>query len=626
MQIARCVYENIGPFEKVEVDFSVPGLTVIEGCVLNDPFASDNGAGKSYLLSGIGWCLYGQALEKDRQGDAVIRTGQPWGSALVNIRDGKNQIRVKRYRKHPKYEHRLTLHVNKEDRTAGTSEQTQKEIINLLGMDWPAAANRLFFGSREDVKSFYGAPEAQRKEVLDSLMELEIYAKAEIQAKKFRNEVQNSTNKNEADFLRFQQVVRIRAEAVTVLEREITQDASTQSLQDAQERLKKLETRRRQAAAELLSISGKYESLKLEHADKLTKYETDYEAYHKLQVAWASKSESLKRSITQVEERLRRAQADLKGIISSKSAKCGKCRQVVSKAHSQNVAKEISNDIARYGRDADALQMELEIGERNWEMEEKKKPQLPASTTALDLMEGKVEQIKSGQGDIDEQITQLKSTIQGFSSQQERLQERLKKSRQDAAAAEKQSKAAEEQRVVFQSQLEDWNLVVEAMGNAGVKSFLMEAELPEINRYAAEYASRLLGAGVQMALSATTLLKSGAVREKLLATASLDNRAQTHGVASASQKRKMDLSLMLAFRRLREERSSKKFEQFFADELFDNLDRVGIARVIGLLKEIAKECPVILVTHEDSLRQIGDRRIRVTQDAGVSTVKVIGAN
>jgi len=155
---------------------------------------------------------------------------------------------------------------------------------------------------------------------------------------------------------------------------------------------------------------------------------------------------------------------------------------------------------------------------------------------------------------------------------------------------------------------------------------MIETEIPAINKLASGYAQMLLGDGAVVKLSATSKLKTkDAIREKLDIEASIPGCTKTYAGASKGQKKRMDLSLLLAYRDLVASRSGKPVQQLFADELFDGLDRTGVESVSELLCEIAETCPVGLITHDSKLKPLADRLAVVHHTNGKAVVEVSGS-
>ena len=58
------------------------------------------------------------------------------------------------------------------------------------------------------------------------------------------------------------------------------------------------------------------------------------------------------------------------------------------------------------------------------------------------------------------------------------------------------------------------------------------------------------------------------------------------------------------------------------DEVFDGLDEVGTERIMHILKERVKDIPtVFVISHNDKLKELFEKTIRITKQKGLSTIE-----
>lgn len=219
-------------------------------------------------------------------------------------------------------------------------------------------------------------------------------------------------------------------------------------------------------------------------------------------------------------------------------------------------------------------------------------------------------------------LTAANAKLQAMEDQDKQSRGRLDEVRSKVADLQAElSNNLDAQKVVKDeiTRIEFW---VQAFGNGGVKSFVIESEIPRINAIATNYARRLLGQGAFVRVAATKKLKtSDQEREELTVEAGIPGCAQSYAGASKGQRHRLDLSLILAFRTVVAARSACPFDQLFADELFDGVDATGVDCVVEILHEISKTCPVLLVTHDARLKSVGDRRVVVVHDGTSATLR-----
>lgn len=167
--------------------------------------------------------------------------------------------------------------------------------------------------------------------------------------------------------------------------------------------------------------------------------------------------------------------------------------------------------------------------------------------------------------------------------------------------------------------LEFW---IEGFGNKGLKSFLIEAETPRLNKLATQVAQRLLGPGTKIALHATKQLKTKKTqKEEITIEAIIPGKTNTYAGASRAQKKRLDLALILAFRQIVAGRAVKGFHQLFADEIFDGMDTSGVEAVGDLLRDISKECPVAVISHDPAIRKLCDYYVTVYHSGDTATLR-----
>ena len=618
-QIGKVRYQNFGPFEDVTFDFSRPGLTLVEGFIEGRRGCDSNGAGKSYLFDGVSWVLYDRCIREKYKGDDVIRLGSKGGTCVtVELLGGSDTVSLERYRKHPKYKNQVRLIVGGKDVTRGTNDLTTEAIEAIIGMDFMAFCNSVAFGVREDVKSFFSAPESERKKVMDRIFGLLVYGDAEQEARK-----RLKTAEEELNALALK-----RTSLQSKLEERREQLAEAQTSEDAEEaalHVKETTIKVKGLEKKIVKAEEKRDAAIIGRDKEKEKYDAALLQYREAEKRYLHE----KARLEQADRKLQREIAELKGGMNAavrtqldfrklKGKQCPTCFQkVADKAVKQvemGTQAEIDKAreaIAELQRKSAAVDKLLEALDKPKEPES---PELEARQEALDQREEELQEL-TGQRDVAQsRLTALKEEQERHKGLLESLQAKVDEMVKVLAAKEQEYQT----QVFMQDQIAFW---VQGFGNAGLKSFLLEAEIPEINRRASAYARMLLGDGTLVKLAATKTLKTkGAVREQLSIEAVIPGCTKTYAGASKGQKKRLDLSLLLAFRDIVSERNAKPFKQLFADEIFDGLDKSGNESVAALLLEVSERCPVTLVTHISGLKSIAHHAVIVYHDGQRATL------
>ena len=616
-RIGKTVIKNFLAFGSATFDFSKPGLTVVEGEVSGVAGCDSNGAGKSALLEAPVWAITGRTIRERCKGDDVIRLGSSGGTVVDCTISGPKLVRVVRHRGHPTHANKVFLYVDGKDVTRGTSVQTDQAIESELGLDFTTFLNTVAFGARAEVRSFFFANDADRKVVMDKLLGLGAFARAQVLARaRMRSKI------TELDPLMDRQMAigfALQEKRESLQSMEALPSVDPIALRDQQIAVRKL-TRRvdETKAAHGLAVAD-LDSAQKDYAHLMRVYDNAVMQHHRAQKTAAQE-------IATLEEQARAALGTVVSIDASVAklsklvgAVCPTCRQDVGKdsaasavselratadAHRETAASRKSQALALRAQAA-KVQLpeappstsvrthEIDVGLRFDEWHAAKSA-LGAAQARLQVLEETAKQSRANLDALREKITDLQVELDGNLEAQGELKNQI-------------------------SRLEFW---VQAFGNGGVKSFVIESEIPRINAIATNYARRLLGKGAFVKISATRKLKTKEEeREELLVEAGIPGCSQTYAGASKGQRHRLDLSLILAFRSVVAARSACPFDQLFADELFDGVDATGVDCVVEILQEISADCPVVLVTHDARLKSVGDRRVVVEHDGQSASLR-----
>ena len=149
-----------------EIDFSGFDLACISGA---------NGAGKSSLLDGITWALFGQARKRD---DALINLGSKTAEVSYTFSYEGNIYRVTRVKPREKTTV-LEFHIKSADGkwkalTERSMRGTEARIEEILRLDYETFVNASFF-LQGKADQFTQQRPADRKRILSSILGLEIW-------------------------------------------------------------------------------------------------------------------------------------------------------------------------------------------------------------------------------------------------------------------------------------------------------------------------------------------------------------------------------------------------------------------------------------------------------------------
>ena len=606
------------PFANVEFDFSLPGLTVVEGEIIGQQGCDSNGSGKSSLIEAPIWALTGRCVRERYKGDDVIRLGSKQGAMVDVSLVGPKDIRVVRYRKDKKHANKVFLYVDGEDVSQGTSMQTDRRIEDELGMDFVTLMNTVAFGARAEVRSFFFAADADRKKIMDVLLGLGVFSTAHTLAKAKLRDQQRELDEMMTKSMRIGERMQDRRESLLQL-RDVTSVDPVQ-VRDAkilwQQRLRAVERAEavKLAAAEAsIDAANAHQKLVEKWQETRKQLTADRDAiqvkvaeHARLAAGCAKEASLLERQIEDIE--------------SLDESTCPTCLQEVSSEHIagsvagmkkrvksiRKMEKENESTASKLRKEAQAIEFPDRPGDEDVQAA---REALSSASSDLRLANQRSDEAERVYASLKAQADRSDDAIVGVEKEIADLQTAFDDCKVYESAASDQI-----------ARTEFW---VQGFSNGGLKSFVIEAELPEINRLATRYARRLLGSGAFVRLQATRALKSkDATREEMVVEANIPGCTESYAGASKGQRQRLDLALILAFRDIVSARSASPFGQLFADELFDGVDATGVDCVVELVQEVAKDCPVLLVTHDARLKSVGDRLVTVRHENGSASLKI----
>ncbi len=220
------------------------------------------------------------------------------------------------------------------------------------------------------------------------------------------------------------------------------------------------------------------------------------------------------------------------------------------------------------------------------------------------------------------QIDQLRADLERIKNEQSPYEPLHRKAVADLKSAKNSvgmSETIEKALTQDVKYLEFW---VEGFGHAGVKSLLLDTVTPFLSYRASEYLELLTNSSAKIEFCTQKTLASGEKRDKFEVQVSYDHGADTYKGVSGGEKRRVDLAALFALGDLAASRSLAPIRLRLLDEPFDNLDSQGAEAVVQILREkIVDRCGTCLViTHDDNLKGLIDKRIVVVKENGISRI------
>lgn len=149
----------------------------------------------------------------------------------------------------------------------------------------------------------------------------------------------------------------------------------------------------------------------------------------------------------------------------------------------------------------------------------------------------------------------------------------------------------------------------EPLGNNGLKAFLFESSLGELNSLLKEY-SDVMGFLIQFNVNLNS------TKRDFVTQIILDGVEVVYEELSGGQKQLVNLTMALAMNQVIS--ASKGINIAFLDEVFESLSQDNVEVVVSLIQKVYKGKTLFLITHHTSLPISNTRIIRVERVKGIS--------
>lgn len=632
MNLIKMEIRNFLGIGEATITFDKHGLTLIEGLNHDSPTASSNGAGKSSIFEALYWVLYGKT-KRGLTGDDVINEKAVQG---CEVKLWFDDYIVYRYRKEPTLGTGLKLWKHNssglwDELTKGTIKDTQQLLEDIIKISDLTFGKIAYFG-QGDIKAFASMSDAELKQVFEQALGLSSFTKYLDNAKKYKSEIEvnmaGSTREieeltKEAGFIqekidliktqiaelienRKQEVLRLRTEVKNV-EGEIAEKyAAIKSIED-EDYIEKLAALRDREAKlkDLLKLKDQLATKYLEESSNLIRLKAN--------------QEMKKREIA---KRLK----ELENINSKVGTSCGECGKEITLSDLEVHMEQIKDKIRAISKDVkDCAGDVLKADEEVQKLARLTKP-LEDKIEAMRGVEYEREKILEEQkrkdelhkraNILEEKKAEVEAMIDALKAEMESPEDKMSPEVNRLAANELKRMELLAQLKGLQEELEGACMLVEIVGNGGLKSYIFDSVTPELNRLIAEYMN-VLNPDISVEISTVSKLKSGDFKEKFCVKVGNTNGSSKYDGSSGGERQLINLAIALGFNSICRAIAGGSINTLFLDEPLENLDESSAERAMELCEKfIAKVPNVFLISHNPAIRDLVSNRITIEKRGG----------
>ena len=632
--------QNFLSFEDAEVDLhDLRGLVLLSGEHRGSDVAADsNGAGKSALVDGLCWALYGRmARPRHRAEDVVRRDAAGDCCVTLTFLDGAGrQIEVARHRKHSKWKDALLLSIDGTDARGSSATETQRRLDQIVGLDFDTFVGSVLFTQHPLRGRFAELGDEQKKELLESILGVEVLAHA-------RELVKDQARAKEKDLEKAEQRLQGLRDQVSWLERQCT-DYRTRALDWD-----------RQHEARGAALADKVAALRVDVAAQGTRSPARADdsptadasalpaatrALERAEAAASARDGEHERAAARAQARqesartlLGRLQAELTKL-RTQGDTCPVCAQPIRpearEAHAGEIEAEMS-DHARVVLDTRAeltkLKQDRESARVAWTGERRRQE------AGLAELRSRAEGARAAAAAraawfrehelLERQLHEAEQQLAAHARESNTFTGLLEKAEGDLLARHDAFASTDSELGKLRSEVEQLRFWDHGFGPRGLRSYVLDSVVPLLNQRSRFYAD-LLTAGALTVHFSTTVEKDGALEDRFTVGVVHRSGVDSYALLSGGERQRVNLIINLALQDLVGSRATRPLPIAIYDEAFEGLDRTGVEAAVRVLSEAARDKELVLVvTHQDALKDLFAHELRVVCDRGRSTVVTV---
>lgn len=619
MNVLQVTMHNFGSFwGEHTARLMGSGLTFVQGENLDEPKMESNGAGKSTTFDAIDWALFGRTPKGDKA-DSVIN--EEAGSKCwveVELTEGAEGWVVRRYRKMPEGNGVRLLYRPpdgpEENLTAMDSKETDARIAQVVGMDrdiFLAAVYR----QQGDSFNFAEATDTERKRMLSRIVpELEECDRLLVLAKQ----------KRDASLQKFQALAARISQVHTAIESHNATDLG----QMEQAWLANRDQRLRQAIAahhqihQLLTETQQAQGLRQGLQDQLQRL-----VQPEQQGTWAAELQArqdafraLQNATQQAKVRMHDAEDRLQKVQRLPTGDCSECGQPITGEHLQKEVESMTrkrdywqSDWARHQANEDHFAngplaeaqryaaQETEYNRQVWGAYQAERSRLEAELASLPSKN--ITMLQKQVDDAAAMVRQIQAET--WVAPESPVQKLIEES------TGLQLELDQEQAV-----LQHWEWWVEALGNKGVKSYILDSKVEAMTEAANAWVSALTGGTTWVRFETQTMTSAGKLNEAFNVRIFRHNpdgttTERSYRSWSGGEKKRVALGIDQGLAQLVASRASKSWGLYILDESFrQHIDSGGREAVFELLQSLDRDA-VFVIDHDAEMAGQFENKLRV---------------
>jgi DNA repair exonuclease SbcCD ATPase subunit len=624
IEFTKVTYQDFLSIGDAEVEIR-NGLFVILGTNNDDP-ADANGAGKSSLIEGFIWCLYGRTLRSIPINKVINRyVNKPSTFVTIEFNSNKTKYMIQRIRK--KSSTVLDLFAWKNNEwdciSDGTNPLTQKLIDNIIGKDFDFFIRTQVFTS--DTKSFCAYTDGELKNFFRRVLNLDKWDDYKKQTKSKLSELNEGVSRLRYSLEDTSGSVLDNNTAISICSdriKELMKLDWKSSLAPCESKLKLLEEKLEESSSNkdsIVKLAGQLNAKR--KSIMLVKKESDdmREIWHSVK----RKLDSLKMDVINNDNMIQ----EKRMILSlAKCRHCGKPNLDDAESIVQMIS-DLGDDSKERQSQTTTLEIEEVSAKKKYEtslanlnvfMAEISKYEIKLNSLKREPDESEV--IKSSISTVKIKIEGIKSKMAEHDGKIIACNERMKMLKADKGKLVTSIQETEKK-------IKKNGYISEVYTNlmktfSDIKVSLMNGVVEPINQQANIYLNSLgvVGYTLKFQLGTDDELDSSSNAFDIKLIEELTSTEIDYHSYSGGEKKRIDMALVLSLLSITASKSDSNI--IFKDEILDAVDATGVTAILETLEDMAKDKSIWVVSHNPTTKELFGNIIQCTKTNRITSVEV----
>ena len=567
MYFSRLIIKNFLIIRHADIDLTKRGIVEIQGTNLDQ--GGSNGSGKSSVSEALLWALFGETIRGYKTDEVILQKRKKDCCVELHFEVNSKKYTIKRYRKHREHKDRILLFEGSRDITGEKNKDTQKEIIDIIGVNFRAFTNYVVFGQGESNQTlrFAEMTDVNQKKTLEALLPTYWIDDTYRQLSKYSLDTQKELSALLEEFNNLLLVTRERSP-----EEELMPPVTDINEELTLERIREAEDKIFEVSVKLNEIKEKLDTEKTLNIQKKTKI--------------VGLIEGLIQKIKFFNE----------------NTVCPECGNVLDEKNRKKKIAENRKKIKELEKEFrsvdDSLEQLLKIQHDNLAMEkEELKRDKQRNEYAMELYHRMLRDNESRQEIMAKKSEEYKKNIKSLQFLKTKiffLKNKL-------------------------SRLEFWK---NGFSPKGFRSKILDEVVDELTDKTNEYLQALSNSGISVNIKTTKETKSGKIQESIDIAINNVAGTPTYSGNSGGERQRIDLALLFAIRDISCMFSKVECNILFLDEIFKHLDSEGVESIRNMMETVLKDkVDTVFVVSYLPIEDMFDSKLIATREDEESTIQ-----